>query len=249
MLISQKLSLNSKVKERKLPDFPKVSGVTAADVWGYATRTLTHITGDPRTDLIGANESLDTHGYTSTRAGYLENLDAAISTRGTDAGAATAVWGAAARTITAFTGQPRTDLLGENAAFSAATGARIANLDRMANVPAFVAVTEVSVLQDGKEQTLVEKSDGLQGLLEGDIDLTPMQSGDTVVVKQYMKVKSGGAYVLYAQETYTDAQSLPLLHISTKSNKRSIKVTIQQTAGTNRTFDAQFQFQAQASAT
>jgi len=55
-----------------------------------------------------------------------------------------------------------------------------------------------------------------------------------------MQVKAAGTYVKYAEETYTGAQSIPLLFLTTKSGKDKIKVTAQQTAGTNRTLDVQF---------
>jgi len=246
-----------------MPDFPTIGGASASQIWSYATRELTGFTGQPRTDVIGANESLNTHGYTTARAGYLDNLDAAISSRATDAGAATAVWAAGARTLTAFTGQPRTDLvgadntlwthatrtltgltgtprsdlIGQDASLEGTTGARVSRLD---NIPAFETRVETSVVMDGTEKTLVEKTDDKQGLLDGYVDLTPMQAGDTIVIRQSMIVKSAGSYAKYAEETYSGAQTIPLLHIVTKTAARSIKVTAQQTAGTNRTLDVQF---------
>jgi len=230
-----------------MPDFPRVGGATADEVWAYATRELTGFTGTPRSDAVGADESIDAHGYTTVRAGLLDNLDAAISTRSSHSAAD--VWGVVTRTLTGITGTPRSDLLGEDATFAAAAGARIADLDRVKDIPRFEAVTEASIAMDGTEKTLVEKTDTLQAFLEGDIDLTPMQAGDTIVVRQYMKIKAGGSYAKYAEESYTGVQTLPLLHIVTKINKRSIKVTAQQTAGTNRTLDASFHRLSQKTAT
>lgn len=206
------------------PDFPAVGG-TPASIWAYASRTLTALTGQPRTDLVGANESIDTHGYTSVRAGLLDNLDAAISTRSSHSAAD--VWAVVARTLTAFTGQPRTDLLGENADFEAGTGTRKARLDI---IPAFETATEGSVTMDGTEQIIVTKTDSKMGLLDGMLDLTPMLTGDTLVVRQYMKISAGAAFAKYAEETYAGAQSIPLLYVTTKTNKNDIKVTVEQTA-------------------
>jgi hypothetical protein len=222
------------------PDFPKPAGAgaTAAEVWAYATRELTDFVGTPRTSLIGANESLDTHGYTSLRAGKLDQLDAAISSRSSHSAAD--VWAVAARTITALTGQPRTDLLGEDATFEAGVGARKVRIDRLDSIPAWETPVEASIVMDGTEKILVEKTDNKLGLLDGFVDLTPMAGGDTIVVRQYMQVKAAGTYVKYAEETYTGAQSIPLLFLTTKSGKDKIKVTAQQTVGTNRTLDVQF---------
>jgi len=218
-----------------MPDFPPRGGATAAEVWGYGTRELTGITGTPRADLVGANESLDTHGYTAARAAKIDNLDAAITTRSSHSAAD--VWAVATRQLTAITGTPRSDLMGEDASFEAGTGARKARIDE---TPAFETPVESSIVMDGTEKILVEKTDSKMGLLDGYVDLTPMAGGDAIVVRQYMKVKAAGAYIKYAEETYTGAQTIPLLHIVTKPAKTSIKVTAQQTAGTNRTLDVQF---------
>lgn len=227
------------------------SSFAAADVWAVTTRALTTLAGQPRIDLMGADSSLATIGYTTTRAGYLDlintNLDAKVSSRSTLV--ATDVWAAATRTLTTLAGTPRSDLLGEDAAFSAATGTRIANLDRMANAPAFEPITEASVVMTGAEVTLVEKTDGKQAYLEGDVDLTSMVSGDTITIRQYMIIKSAGTYIKYAEQVYSGAQTLPLLHVSTKANKRSIKVTAQQTATPYRTLDCSFHRVSQATAT
>ena len=56
---------------------------TSKDVWEYGNRRLTGLAGQPRTDLIGADESLDDHGYTTARIG---NLDAPVSTRALETG-------------------------------------------------------------------------------------------------------------------------------------------------------------------
>jgi hypothetical protein len=184
--------------------------------------------------LIGADESLDTHGYTSARAAKMDQLDAAISSRSSHSAAD--VWAVAARTLTGITGTPRTDLIGSDASFEAATG-RPAKLD---DIPYFEAPVEGSLLMTGAEQMLVEKTDDKAGLLEGMINLTPMAAGDTVVVREYMQVLSTGTYAKYAEETYTDAQTIPLLQIMTRISTHDIKVTIQQTAGTYRTFEYSF---------
>jgi len=222
------------------PDFPKPAGAgaTAAEVWAYATRELTDFVGTPRTSLIGVNESLDTHGYTSVRAGKLDQLDAAISSRSSHAAAD--IWTQVTRTLTALTGVPRSDLLGEDATFEAGTGARKVRIDRLDSIPAWETPVEASIVMDGTEKILVEKTDNKLGLLDGFVDLTPMLAGDTIVVRQYMQVKAAGTYVKYAEETYTGAQSIPLLFLTTKTAKDKIKVTAQQTAGTNRTLDVQF---------
>jgi hypothetical protein len=223
------------------PNFPReVVSIDPSVIWNYSTRTLTGFTGTPRADLIGADHSLDAHGYTSTRAGRLDYLDVAVSTRSSHSAAD--VWAVTTRTLTGLTGQPRIDLLGEDASFEAGTGTRKGYIDRLANIEAFDTPIEGTVTMDGTEKTVVldEITGNPSRYLEGYIDLSPMASGDSITIRQYLKIASGGSYVKYAEETYTGAQSLPLLYILSKSGRYGIKLTAQQTAGTYRTFTYQF---------
>lgn len=225
----------------KIPDFPRVSAVVdPAVIWTYSTRTLTSLAGQPRIDLMGSDASLASIGYTSTRASKLDYLDVAVSTRSTLT--ASEVWAHATRTLTGLTGQPRVDLLGEDASFEAGTGARKTRIDRLANIEAFDTPIEGTVAMDGTEKDVIldEPVGNPQRFLEGYIDLSPMASGDTIVIRQYMKIASGGTYIKYAEESYSGAQSIPLLYVTTKVGRYGIKVTAQQTAGTNRTLTYQF---------
>jgi len=227
------------------PDFPRPTATVdveavASAVWGYATRTLTGLTGTPRSDLLGVDQSLATIGYTSDRAAKLDNLDVAVSTRSSHTAAD--VWAVTTRTLTSLAGQPRIDLLGEDASFEAGTGTRKALIDRLASMEAFDTPIEGTLTADGTEQTIVldEISGNPQRFLEGYIDLSNMASGDTVVIRYYVSLTSPVDYKKYAEETYSGAQSLPLLYITTKPARYGIKVTLQQTAGTYRTFKYQF---------
>jgi len=204
-----------------VPDFPRIA--TPKDVWEYGTRTLTGFTGTPRVDLVGLDEAMYTR------------LDVAVSTRSSHTAAD--VWGVVTRTLTGFTGTPRSDLLGTDEPFSTSTVTRIERIDR---IMAGVAEVEGSLLTDGTEQNLVLSELGVQHHLEGFLDLSPMVAGDVVVVRQYMSLVTPVSYVKYAEETYSDAQALPLLFITTKVAKYGLRVTIQQTAGTYKTFTYQF---------
>lgn len=227
------------------PDFPRVTALVDVDaiasaVWSASTRTLTSLSGQPRIDLIGSDISMQSLGYTSTRAAKLDNLDVAVSTRSSHS--VSDIWTYTTRTITSLSGQPRIDLLGEDASFEAGTGARKSLIDRLADIEAFDSAIEGTLTASGTEQNLVldEVSGNPQRHLEGYVDLSNMTSGDTVIIRQYMKIASDGSYVKYAEETYSGAQSLPLLHIVTKPAKYGLKLTLQQTAGTYRQFPYQF---------
>ena len=68
------------------PDFPRVKAeVDPATVWTYPNRTLTSLAGQPRADLIGADQSLADVGYTGARAAKLDNLDRLPSIEAFDA--------------------------------------------------------------------------------------------------------------------------------------------------------------------
>lgn len=151
-------------------------------------------------------------------------------------GTPAAIWGYVTRTLTAFTGTPRTDLIGSNASIEASAGVRISRLD---TIPAFIAPVESSILMDGLADLLFEIVDTKSSMIEAWLDLTPLQAGDTVVVQYSHKVKAAGLYSLYASETYSDVQALPLICILKKNVYRDTKVTAQQTAGINRTLDIQ----------
>lgn len=91
---------------------------------------------------------------------------------------------------------------------------------------------------DGNEQDVAEAT--VLGTLEGWIDLANMEVGDTVVIKEYAKLKTGGTYRLYDSATYTNVQAKPALHIVKLPAKYGVKVTLQQTGGVNRNYDYNF---------
>lgn len=166
----------------------------------------------------------------------------------------TEVWNNAARTLTAITGQPRTDLVGQDNDLEATTGTRIAKVDnvdvvvstraleaggRLDSVPAFLAPAESSILMDGLEKILVEVTDIKAGEIEAWVDLTPMAGGDTIIIRYSRKMKAAGVYAKYAEETYSDAQTIPALCVLSKKIYRDTKVTAQQSTGSYKTLDIQ----------
>lgn len=233
------------------------SSHAAGDIWTVAARTITELKGTPRSDLMGEDADFEAGGMErkaridadissrATQAQILSDatpfpgasIDDAISTRSSHA--ADAIWGVATRALTTLAGGPRTEIIGEDTSFEAATG-RPAKIPRLDTIPAYETAVEAPITMTGTEQTLVEKMDDKIGLLDGYIDLTPMASGNTIVIRQSMKVKAAGEYVVYATETYSGAQSTPLLHIVTKTAKTSIKVTAEQTDAAYVTLDVQF---------
>jgi len=236
-----------------MPDFPKPTVTVDYDaiankVWTWASRTLTDFTGKPRSDLLGVDNTLAGIGYTSERAAKLDNLDVPVSTRSTLT--ASDVWTYTTRTLTEFKGQPRIDLLGEDASFEAGTGARKTNIDRLASIEAHIPPVEGTATfattdTYPKTVVLIDTSTlaivGKQHQVDGYIDLSQLASGESITVREYMKIKPGGNYVLYAQETYTGVQDLPLLHITTKPSRYGLKIELVMSSApsANRSFDYQ----------
>lgn len=96
------------------------------------------------------------------------------------------------------------------------------------------------VSTSGLEQVLLDHNGGAPCEISGYIDLSPMDGGDTMVLRLYARVKKNGAWSKYGEEVYSDAQSLPLVYITPKPETHGMRVTIQQTSGLSRTLDYEF---------
>ena len=105
-------------------------------------------------------------------------------------------------------------------------------------IPRKSVLKEGVLVADGTEQILVEAAGVLN--LEGYVDLSAMTSGDQVVLRRYVKIQEGGEYRLHASETYNGVQAEPLVRFPFIAGYYGIKVTLQQTAGTYKSFPYQF---------
>ena len=113
--------------------------------------------------------------------------------------------------------------------------ARAGNLDKIQDL---IEEAVGTLTATGAEDTIKEIT-ATVNKLHCFVDLTAMQAGDTIVVRQYMKIKAAGTFIKYADETYSGVQALPMLYVVTKPAKDGIRITIEQTAGTNRDYDWQ----------
>jgi hypothetical protein len=95
-----------------------------------------------------------------------------------------------------------------------------------------MVVSEIvgSITMDAAEDVLFDVT--ILGSYATKIDLTNMQSGDTITVRVYAKIN--GTLIQIYTFTYTGAQSPPGIEIPYISGLE-YKVTAQQTAGVNRT--------------
>lgn len=158
---------------------------------------------------------------TSTRAGYIDNLSA----------------GAAAleATLTAIKGD----------GWSAETLKAIYDL-----VDALMDASETggTLSANGSEQTVYEQASpsAIWNPCVVYIDLTNMAASDAITVKEYVKIKSGGSYLLLDAKDYENAQTRKAINISPvgRTNRYGYKVTLEQTAGTNRDFDWEVIYEA-----
>jgi len=96
-------------------------------------------------------------------------------------------------------------------------------------------ISEDTLTADGTEQTVVESTSS--GEVEGFIDLSNMASGDSITLRLYKKMTEGGTYRQFDSGNYSDSQTNPALHITKLPNKYGLRITLQQTAGVNRSYD------------
>ena len=94
--------------------------------------------------------------------------------------------------------------------------------------------TSNTTLTDGTVQTLADVTDNKYFTFKLDTGL--MQSGDTVVLKVYDMVLGAGTLRIVQQETYTDAQTIPIKFLPPQWVTEEIKITLQRTAGTDRNY-------------
>ena len=107
-----------------------------------------------------------------------------------------------------------------------------------------LTTTAATATMDGSEDTLFEFVPTSPSMFEGgSIDLTNMAASDTIVFKIYQKIKSGGNYIKLSDDaanTYADAQDPDLKVIDGFPVRYGVKITAEQTAGTNRALDTLF---------
>lgn len=89
---------------------------------------------------------------------------------------------------------------------------------------------------NGTEQTMMEVAQVEE--ISGYIDLSAMQAGDTIQIRQYVKVDA--EFKLYASEPYNGVQSSPALYFPKKISSAGMKITLQQTAGIYRRYPHAF---------
>jgi hypothetical protein len=95
-----------------------------------------------------------------------------------------------------------------------------------------------NLVADGTEQTLLE-FEGVAKII-GYVDLSAMAIGDTIIIRQYMKIAANGSYKKYVEQPSVGIQPEPLLYITPKETDVAILITLQQTTGALKRFPYNF---------
>jgi hypothetical protein len=93
----------------------------------------------------------------------------------------------------------------------------------------------------GTEDTLFEDTELAE--FSGHIFVDTMQAGDTVVFRVWIKDvndTTGFPYKKWLEDTYSGVQNCKCIRLEPVIGKIGIKVTAEQTAGTNRTLNSQW---------
>jgi len=99
-------------------------------------------------------------------------------------------------------------------------------------------VSHGTLLADGTEQEMAELLSATPVKFYGWISLDEMDIGDKVTIRTYAKDEAG-AYKVHATELYQDALEQPMVNLMMKVTE-AYRVTLEQTAGTYRSFDYRF---------
>jgi len=97
-----------------------------------------------------------------------------------------------------------------------------------------------TLVTDGTEQTLFTLTGNL--FYGGYIDLTALASGDTIVVREYHQLNSGGSLIPSNTQTFTGARPTDkkVLEFPMKPNNHGYRITIEKTVGPSRSLDFEF---------
>jgi len=108
-------------------------------------------------------------------------------------------------------------------------------------VTSLLTLTETggTVTTDGTEQN-VYINNAPAGVYDPKIiqvDFTNQTAAETLVLREYYRIKSGGGLVMMDERTFPGVQDPLLKNIRLEENRYGVKVTLELTAGTNRDYD------------
>ena len=74
------------------------------------------------------------------------------------------------------------------------------------------------------------------------IDTTAQGIGKTIKVRVYYRIKIGGNFIKFVEETYADLQDPLGVNIGLKENRFGLQITIENTAGVNTAYDWELKY-------
>ncbi len=106
---------------------------------------------------------------------------------------------------------------------------------------AILTLTETggTLTTDGTEQTVWTNNApvGLFTPKKFFIDFTAQTAAETVLIREYYRIKLGGNYIEYNETSYAGLQDPDLKIHNLSDNRYGIKVTAEKTGGANKTYD------------
>jgi len=99
-------------------------------------------------------------------------------------------------------------------------------------------LTNGTLTADGTEQDFFVYDE--LGKVTGYINLSQMEFGDEIVIRQYFRIRNGGPWGIYSQDTYSNIQATPTCYVDTKECHFGVRVTLEQTAGVYKNFEYDF---------
>ena len=117
-----------------------------------------------------------------------------------------------------------------------AQAAAIADLENSLLV---LTETGATITTDGTEQNLYVNN-APAGVYDPKIiciDFSNQTAAETIVIREYYRIKSGGNFVQEDEEFFVGVRALNLKIIELTPNRFGVKVTIEKTAGTNQDYD------------
>ena len=110
-------------------------------------------------------------------------------------------------------------------------------------VTSMLTLTETggTVTTDGTEQTVYTNNApvGVYSPQLVNIDFTNHTAAETVIIREYYRIKSGGNLRLLDEVTFAGVQDPVLITISLKENRFGILISIEKTGGNNRAYDTE----------
>lgn len=117
--------------------------------------------------------------------------------------------------------------------------ATIDNIFDLVNAILTLTETGGTITTDGTEQN-VYINNAPSGIFDPkivQIDFTNHTATETVVIREYYRIKSGGGLIKKDESQFAGVQDPPLKNVTLEPNRFGVQVTIEKTVGTNRAYD------------